>query len=398
MMFGRFFRLAGLGLVVLAGAAGSGAQISNTTSEREMPVVVERDAHVFYTGRGQFEIIVIEIADAREALELGRSVWSALSAPLGLPGEGFDSPVAVRLVPAEMWNEPAVFTVTVEPGGLVSVRVRWSEDIDPIVVRRAFVQGVIMRQAVAWHAVGPHLKVPLWLEQACTAWSQVRERPAMMDAFQQEAAAMGTPPPLRSLLEWERGEVESRNWELSALWLFAQLQAEGPFSRWGGWLRGILGGAASYETLPRSYTGLWSDAASLELWWRTVVQHQCTARALPGMTSAVSRAWMQDRSRWLAGRGGREVVLRLEELLELRREPWVKDELNQRLLQTRAVLGLIHPYYANAALAMGRLYEAALRGNEKSFGIALADFERDAIDGRELEDTVGAILNTAPRK
>jgi len=396
MMLGASARVAGLLMSILAAAAGVVAQEASSTLKTE--AVAGKAAHVFYTGRGQFEIIVTEIADARGALELGRSVWSALSTPMGLPAEGFESPVAVRLVPAALWNEPAVFTVTVEAGGLVGVRVRWSEDVDPIVVRRAFVQGLIMRRAVAWHSVGPQLKVPLWLEQACTAWSQVRERPAMMDAFQQESATLGVPPPLRSLLEWERGEVESRSWELSSLWLFAQLQTEGPFSRWGGWLRGILGGAEPYETLPRSYAGLWRDAASLELWWGTAVQHQRTTRALPGMTIAASRAWMQDRSRWLAGRGGREVVVGLEELLELRREPWVKSELTERQMQTRSVLGVIHPYYANAALSMGRLYEAAARGNEKEFRVALTEFERDAIDGRELEDTVGAILNTAPRK
>jgi hypothetical protein len=378
---------------VLAAAGGLPAPAAPATSAS-----APRAAHVFYTGRGQFEIIVTEIADARAGLELGRSVWGALGASLGLPAEGFESPVAVRLVPAALWNEPAVFTVTVEAGGLVSVRVRWAEDTDPIVVRRAFVQGLIMRRAVAWHAVGPQLKVPLWLEQACTAWSLVRERPAMMDAFQQESAGLGAPPPLKALLEWERGEVESRTWELSALWLFAQLQAEGAFSQWGGWVRGILGGAEPYETLPRAYPGLWSEGISLELWWNTVVYHQRTARALPGMTIAASRAWMQDRSRWLAGRGGREVVLRLEELLALRQEPWVKAELAERGMQTRSVLGTIHPYYANAALSMGRLYEAAARGDERDFRAALAEFERDAIDGRELEDTVSAILNTAPSK
>lgn len=318
--------------------------------------------------------------------------------PLGLPAEGFKSPVSVRLVPAKDWDVPAVFTVTVEPAGLVGVRVRWSAETDPVVVRRALVQGLIMRQAVAWHAVGPRLTVPLWLEHACTAWSMVREQPSMMDSFQQEAAGL-TAPPLQGLLQWERGAVDSRGWELASLWLFLQLQAEpGPASRWGGWVRGITGGAAPYETLPQSYSGLWKDALSMDLWWQTVFQHQRRTRALPVMTIEASREWMQDRSRWLAGRDGREVVLELGELIGLRKEAWVSAELKARLGQTRIVLGVVHPYYANAALSMGKLYEAALKGDVKTFETALAEFKRDAIDGRELEDTVGAILDTAPRK
>jgi len=119
---------------------------------------------------------------------------------------------------------------------------------------------------------------------------------------------------------------------------------------------------------------------------------------LPVMTAEASRAWMQDRSRWLAGREGREVVLALDQLPELRREDWVRGELNKRLGQTRSVMGSIHPYYANAALSLGRVYEAAAKGREQEFTLALAAFKRDATDARELEDTVGAILDTAPRK
>lgn len=382
------------GLLALAAVVRAGAQEAS-------PAVVENAGpppRVFYTAPGQFEVIVSEVADAQPMLALGRSVWSALTGPLGLPPEGFTSPVSVRLVPAKDWNVPAVFTVTVEPAGLVSVRMQWSKETDPVVVRRALVQGLILRQAVAWHAVGPRLTVPLWLEHACTAWSIVREQPSMMDSFQQESAGLAAPP-LRALLLWQRGAVESRGWELASLWLFLQLQSEqGPASQWGSWVRGVVGGVAPYEALPRSYSGLWTDPMSLELWWQTAFQHQRRTRALPVMTAEASREWMQDRSRWLGGRDGREVVLDLEELPGLRKELWMRTALKERLDQTRAVLGVIHPYYANAALSMGRLYEVALKGAEGDYAKALADFKRDAFDGRELEDTVGAILDTAPRK
>lgn len=388
--------LAAVLLLVLACAASpAGAQQAAEVAGK----IGEAAPRVFYTGPGRFEVIVAEAVDAQPALELGRSVWGALSGPLGLPAGGFSSPVSVRLVPEELWNEPAVFTVTVEPAGLVGARVRWGKDTDPTAVRRAFVQALIMRQAVAWHAVGPRLTVPLWLEQACTLWSLIRERPARQDSYQQESATMGAVPPLRSLLQWERGEVESRGWELASLWLFLQLQAEpGPASAWGGWIRGVTGGTKPYETLPRAFPGTWVDAPSLELWWQTAFHHQRRARALPVMTAEASRAWLQDRSRWLAGRDGREIVLGLEELPALARESWVSKELGERRAQALAVLGVIHPYYANATLSLGRMYEAALRGRDGEFKVAVEAFGRDAVDGRELEDTVGAILDTAPRK
>ena len=221
----------------------------------------------------------------------------------------------------------------------------------------------------------------------------------MMDAFQEEGAGVSAPPSLRALLLWERGAVESRDWELASLWLFLQLQAEpGDPARWGRWIRGVVGGASPTDTLPRSYAGLWTDAAMQELWWQTSFHHQRRLQSLPVMSAAASRAWMADRSRWLAGRDGREFVLPLGELQGLRREPWVKAELQVRIGQIQSVLGALHPYYANAAISMGRVYEAALKGSEADFKTAVETFEHDAIDGRELEDTVGAILDTAPRK
>lgn len=355
---------------------------------------------IFYTGPGQFEIVVRDVADAQPALALGRSVWDALAGPLGLPAEGFLQPVTVRLVPADQWTQPSVFTVTIENPGRVGVLIRWSAEVDPVVVRRAFVQGLILRQAAAWHGVRPELTVPLWLEQALTQLSMVREKPALLDMFQQESAGTPAVAPLRGLLTWERGAVESRDWELASLWLLLQLQAEaaGDFSKWGRWVRGVTGGNAPMETLPQCYPGLWSDFIAMDVWWQVGFHHQRRLRTLPVMTAEASRLWLADRSRWLAGRDGREVVLPLAELRELRDEPWVRAELSSRHGHVRAVMGVIHPYYANATLSLGKLYEAAAKGNEKQFDAARADFERDAVDGRDLEETVTATLNTAPRK
>ena len=355
---------------------------------------------LFYTGQGQFEIVVRDVADAQPALALGRSVWDALAGPMGLPAEGFLQPVTVRLVPADQWTQPSVFTVTIENPGRVGVQICWSPDVEPVAVRRAFVQGLILRQAAAWHGVRPELTVPLWLEQALTLLSLVREKPALLDMFQQESAGTPAVAPLRGLLTWERGAVDSRDWELASLWLLLQLQAEagGDFSKWGRWVRGVTGGVSPMESLPQCYPGLWSDFIAMDVWWQVGFHHQRRVRTLPVMTAEASRFWLADRSRWLAGRDGREVLLSLAELRELRDEPWVRAELSTRHGQIRAVMGLIHPYYANATLSLGKLYESARKGDAKQFDEARTDFERDAVEGRDLEETVTAILNTAPRK
>jgi hypothetical protein len=394
--FVAFFAAVVVGLLAVtanalrAGEVGADAAMPNDPAPR-----------VYYTHAGQFEIVALDDASAQQALALGRSVWRALSGPLGIANGGFSSPVSIRLVPATQWTEPAVFLTTVEPPGRVMVRVRWSEDVDPLIVRRAFVQGLILRQAVAWNGVVQGINAPLWLEQAALLWSVAQERPAMMDAFRQESRGVVALPSTVELLNWERGTMDSRGWELSALWFFMQLQDEardGGSARWTSWLKAVLKGDNAYVSLPRAYPGLWTDGPGLELWWRMAFAHQSRASELPGLNADESRAWLAYHVRWLAGRDGREVVVGLDELRGLRQEAWVRARLSKELNQVRSILGVIHPYYANAAISLGRVYEKALKGSEADFEAAIANFKRDAVDARELEDDVGAMLDTAPKQ
>lgn len=353
---------------------------------------------VFYTRPGQFEVIVLDAADARLVLALGRAVWGALAEPLRLPAEGFNTPVSVRLVPAAQWSAPTAFTVTVETPGMVTVRVRWEAGVNANVLRRAMVHGLLMRQAASWYGVTSSLTVPLWLEHACAGLSRAKERPAIMDMFQQDSVRLAAAPSLASVLQWEHGAGESRERELAALWLLLQLQAESADgTQWQWWLRGVLGGAPALDTLPRIYSGLWANADDMELWWQTGFYHQAKKRSLPVMTASDSRAWLADRSRWLGVRQELERVVPLGELTRLRSETWVHRELGERAQQIRLKLPVVHPFYANAMVSLGRLYEAAHKGKESAITAALGQFESDSIDGRELDETVGAILDTAPR-
>ena len=386
-----------LGLLCLLVAVGATAATEADESSFSPPFSAP-SASLFYTGKGQFEVIVKDAVDARRALAVGRSVWAALDVPLGLPADGFNTPVSVRLVPPAEWTAASDFTVEVVPPGLVTVRVRSSAAGEPNALRRAMVNGLILRHAVGWHGVSARLTVPLWLEQAGAALSRGLERPAVMDMFRQESARVAVPPSLASLLRGESGEGELREREQAALWLFLQLQVEsGDSDRWRRWLSGLISGANALDTLPRVYAGLWADAAALELWWQTSFYHQACNRTLMMMTAAESRRWLADRSRWLAWRHGQEEVVALAELSRLSRQAWLRDELGKRSQQTRLTLPVIHPFYSNALLSLGRLYESALKGKASAAKAALAQFERDLSDGRELEDTVRAILDTAPR-
>ncbi len=367
------------------------AGTASAMEKRETPLV-------FYTGDGQFEIIAVQTRAAQQTLTLANSVWRALAPPLKLPAEGFSSAVAVRLVPEKEWTGVAVFSVVAEVGGRVGVRIKWSENVDARIVRRALVQALILRQAVAWYGASSQLTVPLWLELACTSLSETRDRPAMLDAMQQESAQL-SPPSIEGLLRWERGQAESRGWELSAFWLLQHLQAEASDARrWEGWLRAIVGGTDPLRALQDTYGLVLKDGPTRELWWQVGFYNKRTPSMLPLMSTEETRNWLADRCRWLAVRQGQEQVLALDDLWAARKEPWVKTGLTERSQQLQNQLARLHPFYLNAAISMGWMYQAAIKGDESAFKAAQAALTQDAVDGRELENATSAALDKLEKR
>ncbi len=336
-------------------------------------------------------------ADAvHDTLLTAEAVWATLSAPLALP-ERFSTPVTVQVVAADRWAGPVLFRTFIDPEGQVSVQVRWS----PVMsksgqLRRALVQALLFRRAVAWHGASPKLRVPLWLEQGCGALSLTREQPAMLDAWQQESARVA-PLPLAVLLGGGGPAPEDRRRELSALWLVMHLQAEsGTDPRWLTLVHGVLGGEDSLPALQRCYGALFQDDAARELWWDVGWYYQRQFNVPPMQPAPEARQWLIERARWLGWRGGAEVVLTPLEIIQNRNVPWVEKELAARLSQIRTRDKTMHPYYYNAMVSLGSAYEeAAKNGNTRVYNQYLADFKRDLADGLELEQATDKALDAA---
>ncbi len=345
------------------------------------------------TLKDQFEISGHSSDGVRHSVAIAEEVWATLAGPLLLPRDGFPSPIAVRLVAPELWKGDASFQPFAEMGGRVSLTVRSPADMpDLTILRRALVQALLMQRAIAWHGSVPGLKVPLWLEDACVAWSLTHGQTALLDAWQQESAG-AAPPPLASLFGRQRGEPVIRSQELALLWLMGYLQSEsGPELRWPSLVQSVLGGEDSARAVRRLYAGIFRSDP--ELWWQVGYYSQCRLNALAsGQTAANTRIWLAERARWTALRANTEVGLTLDEVFGAHLEPWVQAELNLRLNQLHAGLDATHPFYRNAAVSLGRIYEAAMVGNHRSFATALADLNRDIADGRELEQAANAALD-----
>jgi hypothetical protein len=357
--------------------------------------------YVFTTRPGRFEIASTSDTAARAAVVMAEELWRTLATPLQLPADGFPSSIAVTLFPAAQWPGDTPFRTYAEPAGRVTARVRWSADeAGQAALRRALAQALLMRRATAARGLVPGLAVPYWLENAAVAWSLTSERPGALDRWQRESAR-ATPPPLATVLAQRRGVPLPRDGELAALWLFAHLQSEsGPEQRWPRYLAAMLGGADPEEALGRLYGEFFPDNAARELWWQVGWHARLRQSAQATDTTAETRAWLAERAAWLGRqtKDGPDTPLALDEVFAARAVPWVAEELARRLLQLRAGLPTAHPFYRNAALSLGRAYEAALAADRRAFAQAQADLARDIADGRELEQAATAALDELESK
>lgn len=347
---------------------------------------------IFQSAPGRFEVAALEALAAQRVAAEATEAWRHLAGPLGLP-ESFASPVMVRLVPAAEWAGRVPFRVFVEAGGVVSVRIRWSEEIADVILRRALVQGLLMRLAVSRHGVTERLAAPLWLEQACVGWWRIHAEPAQRDALKQ-VTAKELPPTLAALLAWTRGDDEPRVMADGAVWLLAFLQAES--SRGAGWLAALprlLGGESAAAALAAGFAGKFVDERERELWWQTGWHHLRRARTLPGLEAGESRAELVALSRFVWVRQERETVMSLREVLAHAGEPAVGEEFARRAAALTHVVAGLHPFYRNAGLSLAEALSSPGANPERRAALGAA-FEQDWRDAVEIDAAAAAVLDS----
>lgn len=351
------------------------------------------------TAPGRFEIAALDPSDAHRVAAAAEEAWRWLAGPLGLP-DAFSSPIYVRITPDPASGDPAAFHVLVEPGGIVSVRL-FARGLTGPSARRAIVQGLLLRLGVARQGVHERLNAPLWLEQACVGWWQTHAEAAQLDAVKQECERLA-PPPLGTLLNWQRGGDEPRALSLGALWLLTFFQNESVRGReWAALLPRLLGGEEPFAAIATAFPDRFGNAAERELWWQTGYHHAVRVRALPMLEPGDSQTQLAAVARFvfLAPAGEVDAVVPLREVLARASEPVVGSELARRVSELERLMPTLHPFYRNAGLSLA---EALRRGpNEPKRRDALCTaFESDWRDAVELQRASTAALDAltaAPR-
>jgi hypothetical protein len=343
---------------------------------------------------GRFEVAAADATLAHGVATATEELWRVLAVPLALPA-AFSSPIFVRIVSSggEATGDNGAFRVTVEIGGIVSIRLR-AEAAGMPAMRHALVQGLLMRIAVAHHGSEPRVTSPLWLEHACVEWWRTRTNAAQFDAVKQETARLAVPR-LESLLLWRHGSGEPNEMIVGSLWLMGFLQAEsGPGREWPNYLVQVLGGDDPLVALAASYPERFNGAEERELWWQTGWHHVRRIRSLPASEAADSRAQLAALTRFVfAGwSDDADVVAPLRTVMARASELVVAAEITRRSAELARLVPTLHPFYRNAGLALSEVF-AARAASARQLDVVCAAFEQDWRDATELESATAAALD-----
>lgn len=348
------------------------------------------------SGPGRFEVAAIDASIGHAVTAAADEAWRILAAPLGLP-DAFSSPVFVRIVP-DNDAMTAPFQAMVEPGGIVSLRLRWNGTSN-VTVRRALVQALLLRLAVAQHGANERLVVPLWLEHGCVGYWQTRADAAQLDALKQESVRLA-PPALAALLDWRRGADEPRSLVVGSIWLVTILQTESGRAReWLNFLPRVLAGESAGAALTAVFAEKFSNHDECELWWRTAWHQAIRARTLPALEAADSRAQLAALARFVFAGAAEDadVVVPLADVLARSAEPIVAAELQRRAAELARLVPALHAIYRNAGLSLAAAFSARDGSPAMRAGLAAA-FESDLRDARELELASTAALDALEKR
>ena len=169
---------------------------------------------------------------------------------------------------------------------------------------------------------------------------------------------------------------------------------------WPRFTLALLKGESAGAALAREYRKLVvrvAEAREWELAWRVVAATEGTARSTPLMAPAEARRRLEQLARIVAfdARTGSDQVLPEAGEWVTRREVWPASEREIRGRILAAELSRMHPFYYNAAVSLGKAWQALARDKERDWREAVAEWKADFAAGWELETASAAMLDAA---
>jgi len=356
-----------------------------TADELEVPMPASqmgvRNAH--------FQVFADDTFSAQYVATVGEMLAQRFGRILPPPAR-FSEPVFVNLVTRDEAGPEASFTSTYFPAGYAVVNLDWGPATRRENVERALAQGHLTHLSAAYGQGAVH--VPFWLEVALQHLARVQSVPTHGQSLS-GAVQRGRPLRLEEIFAAERGEASEPDFEASAYWLLLFLEREGRHrGQARNFLLRVLRGESAMHALAATFGDQLRSREEAHLWWMVGLSDLIRPAGAPVLSIAESRRRIAQLEAFTVSFGGEVQRVFSEQIWEHRRHPLVREELLRREQSIEIELGLIHPYFRNSLLSLGRLLDAARTEREEEFRIAVNAFRQDTLQGEELaEDTRGIL-------
>lgn len=341
------------------------------------------------SANNQFEVVAVDLRSARFVEELSRHVVDRSSRFLERHKMDFPQRVLVRLKPERFVDFEGAYRLTLEPGGFVTLDLRWTEALELATCCRALSEALLLRYSLFNFGLAAAEQLREWTVSVLTYRTLLGLRPASREALFAAVQAEELPPVPDLLAQtWDAPDQGVAGYlllrTLSAAGLGQQVE------------RRLFRAAVAGRDVAPALTTILDAGRSAEAipgfgrWWTTYLPELSGTGATVFERIAVSRQWIDQLSRFqFEGE-----PINLKQLWERRDDPEMRAIVEARLEIVRFRINRVNPAYFNAAHSLGLLFETILEGDRAhefigSLGAFLSDFE----DTKAIESIVRAHLD-----
>lgn len=211
-------------------------------------------------------------------------------------------------------------------------------------------------------------------------------------------AAKNPPDALEKVLKYAEDE-DGKNFsqqENSAYWTLAAFQAASKNTKdFEDIFKKLLLGESDIKNLLPEQTKNFAD--NFGLWWRVLITGEIYSRygGIKNFENSEKEVVYFCTILKTRNEESPEKIFD-KEIFNRRNE--IKPEINRRIMEIKIGITWLNPVYCNAAIALGRMYEAAYNGNKSDFDTARGQFLQELLTAREIAKRSSKLLAPTPAK
>lgn len=300
----------------------------------------------------------------------------------------FTRKITLQLVSNKDFKIDGDFSVMLYDDGEITLAAKWSDDLDFDGFCKLLTGAALRKVSLESGGLENWKNPPYWLELAMAqALAQEMRFGTAVDLAR--IAADNPPPDMKSILKFSRSDkIDTRIMDAHSYWMLRSVEkAARTRQALAGFLKFALKNSDADKTEAAFASEFVPSFYDFDTWWRCLITGEIWAR-LGGVNTP---DWSDSEIMRLAiiqtdSQSGERVGVSDLDIFENRE--FILDELEARLMEIKVAMPKMNPLYYNSLVSLGRMYEAALDGDEDDFKAAHSDFLAEYKNARDLSAAV----------